>query len=48
LTRAKASVGAVMFDTPGEAIRSQLSAAKAHIIVAGQPVSAGNLVFTAW
>jgi hypothetical protein len=37
-----------MFDTPGEAIRARLYAASAPIIVAGQPVSAGNLVFTAW
>jgi hypothetical protein len=36
-----------MFDTPGEAILARLSAARAHIIVAGKPVSAGNPVFTA-
>jgi hypothetical protein len=43
LTRAKACVDAVMFDTPGKAIR----AASGAIIVAGQPVPAGHLVFTA-
>jgi hypothetical protein len=48
LTRAKACVGAVMFDTPGAAIRARLSAARAPIIVAAKPVSAGNLAFTAW
>ena len=48
LTRAKACDGAVMFDTPGEAILARLSAARAHIIAAGKPVSAGNLVFTTW
>jgi hypothetical protein len=37
-----------MFDTPGEAIRVRLYAAKVHSIAAGQQVSAGNLVFTAW
>jgi len=47
LTRAKACVGVVMFDTPGQAIRARSSAAGPHIIVAGQPVSAGHLAFTA-
>jgi hypothetical protein len=36
-----------MFDTPGEAIRARLSAARADTIVAGYSVSAGHLAFTA-
>jgi hypothetical protein len=47
LTRAQACDGEVMFDTPGAAIGARLSAARAHVIVAGKPVSAGNPAFTA-
>jgi hypothetical protein len=46
LTRAKAGVGAVMFDTPSDAICSDLYAAGPRIIVAGQRALAGHLMFT--
>jgi hypothetical protein len=48
LTRAKACDGAVMFDTPGEAIRGRLSAARALHHCRWKPESADNLVFTTW
>jgi hypothetical protein len=47
LTRAKAGVGAVTFDTPSDAICADLYAARPRVIVAGQPALTGHLMFTA-